>query len=93
MAITGREAHVELLAHGVNVPGRQEDLSTAARVEAVCAAVRSRDVDALIANIGGGNQKVIDTTVTGTLSLLHSLQLRADIANVTPADFLVEATP
>jgi short-subunit dehydrogenase len=72
-------------ALGASVETVQCDLATLSGVDALVATVRSRRVDALIANAGHGLgqafldqdfdevQHVIDTNVTGTIYLIHQI--------------------
>ena len=78
-------AAAELRACGGEVEALQVDLATHAGVETLCAAVRGRPVDALLANAGRGLGKgfldqdwkeishVIGTNVVGTLYLVYKL--------------------
>jgi len=70
---------------GARVEGLLVDLSDAAGVEALCAAVKGRPVEILAANAGHGLGKgfldqdfrearhVVDTNITGTLLLIHRI--------------------
>lgn len=79
------EAGRALSSTGVNVESVQVDLSTQIGVDELCAAVRGRPIDALLANAGRGLghafldqgfediRRVIDTNVTGTVYLIHEI--------------------
>jgi short-subunit dehydrogenase len=70
---------------GVNVEAIETDLATEEGVQELYAAARGRPVDVLIANAGHGlgkgfldedlaeAQHVVDTNVTGTISLIHKV--------------------
>ena len=78
-------AALELRGLGVEVDTVQADLSTTEGVDALLAATRGRDVEALLANAGRGlgkgfldedfdaARKVVDTNVTGTIYLVHKV--------------------
>jgi short-subunit dehydrogenase len=77
------EAASSLRVHGGTVDAVQADLATMEGVDTLCAAIKGRPVDAVLANAGRGLGKgfldqdfadirhVIDTNVTGTTYLLH----------------------
>lgn len=79
------EGAVELRQLGSSVVSVEADLATPSGVKAVLTATRGRPVDALLANAGHGLgrafldlsfdeiRRVIDTNVTGTLYLVHSI--------------------
>jgi short-subunit dehydrogenase len=79
------EAVAELASYGAKVDAAQADLSTEEGVDALCAALKGRPVDALLANAGHGlgngfldqdfaeARHVIDTNITGTLYLIHKV--------------------
>src|SRR5690348_2047912 len=79
------QAETDLKGLGAAVTSIEADLATQEGVEKLCAAIRGRPVDALIANAGHGLGKafldqafpdiahVIDTNITGTLALLHQV--------------------
>ncbi|UEM25337.1 SDR family NAD(P)-dependent oxidoreductase (plasmid) [Skermanella mucosa] len=79
------EAAQKLRQMGAAVDAVEADLATIEGVDRLCAAIRGRPVDALLANAGRGLGKgfldqdfgdirhVIDTNVTGTLYLLHKV--------------------
>ncbi|NUB27662.1 SDR family NAD(P)-dependent oxidoreductase [Azospirillum brasilense] len=79
------EAATELRALGVTVETVQADLATLDGVDTLCAAVKGRPVDALLANAGHGlghgfldqdfqeARHVIDTNITGTLYLIQTI--------------------
>ncbi|TWA57919.1 short-subunit dehydrogenase [Azospirillum baldaniorum] len=79
------EAAKELRALGVLVETVQADLATLDGVDKLCAAVKGRPVDALLANAGHGlghgfldqdfqeARHVIDTNITGTLYLIQKV--------------------
>jgi short-subunit dehydrogenase len=76
-------AESELRALGADVQSVAADLATKQGVDALCAAIKGRPVEALLANAGHGLGKgfleqdftevshVIDTNITGTLYLIH----------------------
>src|SRR5882724_12305119 len=75
----------DLTSQGARVEAIQAELATPEGVDALCAAVKGRPVDALLANAGHGlgngflDQSfdeithVIDTNITGTLALIHKV--------------------
>jgi len=75
----------DLTSQGARVEAIQAELATPEGVDALCAAVKGRPVDALLANAGHGlgngflDQSfdeithVIDTNITGTLYLIHKV--------------------
>ena len=79
------QAEQELQGLGAAVTSIQADLATQKGVGELCAAIKGRQVDALIANAGHGLGKafldqdlesithVIDTNITGTLALVHQV--------------------
>ncbi len=79
------EAARELRSLGVLVETVQADLATLDGVDKLCAAVKGRPVDALLANAGHGlghgfldqdfqeARHVIDTNITGTLYLIQTI--------------------
>lgn len=79
------EAAKELRALGILVETVQADLATLEGVDRLCAAVKGRPVDALLANAGHGlghgfldqdfkeARHVIDTNITGTLYLIQKV--------------------
>lgn len=79
------DAAAELRDLGGSVEPLEADLATLAGVDALCAAVRGRQVDALLANAGHGLGKgfldqnfdevrhVIDTNITGTIYLIQQI--------------------
>jgi short-subunit dehydrogenase len=79
------QAATRLRQTGVNVETVQADLATMDGVDRLYGAVRGRRVDALLANAGhglghafldqdfGDIRHVIDTNVTGTVSLIHKV--------------------
>ncbi|NUB06119.1 SDR family NAD(P)-dependent oxidoreductase [Azospirillum sp. Vi22] len=79
------EAAKELRSLGVMVETVQADLATLDGVDKLCAAVKGRPVDALLANAGHGlghgfldqdfqeARHVIDTNITGTLYLIQKV--------------------
>ncbi|MBP2231285.1 short-subunit dehydrogenase [Azospirillum agricola] len=79
------QAAQELRGLGAAVETVTADLATPEGVDKLCAAVKGRPVDALLANAGHGlghgfldqdfgeAQHVIDTNVTGTLRLIHAV--------------------
>jgi short-subunit dehydrogenase len=78
-------AERDLKGLGAAVTSIETDLATQKGVEELCAAIQGQQVDALIANAGHGLGKafldqalpdiahVIDTTITGTLALVHQV--------------------
>jgi short-subunit dehydrogenase len=80
-----QEAASSFRALGVDVVGVQADLSIIEGVDKLLTAIGSRKVDALLANAGRGLgrafldqdfaelRNVVDTNITGTLYLLHTL--------------------
>ncbi len=70
---------------GAAVDAVQADLSTTDGVDSLCAAIKGRPVEALLANAGRGlghgfldqdwteARKVVDTNVTGTICLIHKV--------------------
>jgi uncharacterized protein len=78
-------AAASLRANGANVETVQADLATSEGVDKLYAAIRGRQVDALLANAGRGLghafldqdlsevKRVIDTNVTGTVELIHKI--------------------
>ncbi len=80
-----QQAASELRAHGGDVQAVQADLATTEGVDQLVAAARGRPVGALLANAGHGLGKgfldqdwrdarhVVDTNVTGTLYLVHTV--------------------
>lgn len=79
------QAATELRALGAEVDTIQTDLATLEGVDELCAAIKGRPVDALLANAGHGLGKgfldqdfdearhVVDTNITGTIYLLHKV--------------------
>jgi short-subunit dehydrogenase len=79
------DATATLQAMGASVQAVRADLATVEGVEQLCAEVRGRPVEALLANAGHGLggafldqdweaiRHVIDTNVTGTLLLIHKV--------------------
>lgn len=80
-----QEAAQALRAVGVNVEAVQADLSTTEGVDRLLAALKGREVEALLANAGRGlghgfldqdfeqARKVVDTNITGTIYLVHKV--------------------
>ena len=78
-------AKTELAAFDVSVEALQADLGTESGVDALVSAIGSRDVALLLANAGRGlgdgfldqdfheAKNVVDTNVTGTISLIHQV--------------------
>jgi short-subunit dehydrogenase len=79
------EAAAAFRKHGVEAEAVQADLATLAGVDKLCAAIRGRPIDVLMANAGRGLgrafldqdfgevRRVIDTNVTGTLYLIQKV--------------------
>ncbi|MDQ3058914.1 MAG: SDR family NAD(P)-dependent oxidoreductase [Pseudomonadota bacterium] len=79
------EAAGDLRAMGAQVETVQTELASRQGVDQLCAALKGREVEALLANAGHGLGKsflaqdfadiehVIDTNITGTLYLIHTL--------------------
>ncbi len=79
------QAAAEFRKHGVTVEAVQADLATIEGCDKLCAALRGRSVDALLANAGRGLGRafldqdwndirhVIDTNVTGTVYLIQKI--------------------
>ncbi len=79
------QAAEDFRAFGAQVETLQTDLGGRAGVDQLCAALKGRSVEALLANAGqgmgksfleqdfAGVQHVIDTNITGTIYLLHKL--------------------
>lgn len=85
------KARADLLAFDVSVDALQADLGTKRGVDALVSAIGDRDVAILMANAGRGlgdgfldqnfeeAKNIVDTNVTGTISLIHFVgrQMRA----------------
>jgi short-subunit dehydrogenase len=79
------EAAAAFRKHGVEAEAVQADLATLAGVDKLCAAIRGRPIDVLMANAGRGLgrafldqdfgevRRVIDTNLTGTLYLIQKV--------------------
>ncbi|MDB5559928.1 MAG: oxidoreductase, partial [Enterovirga sp.] len=79
------EAAAAFRKHGVEAEAVQADLATLAGVDKLCAAIRGRPIDVLMANAGRGLgrafldqdfgevRRVIDTNITGTICLIQKV--------------------
>jgi uncharacterized protein len=79
------KAAASLRGSGTEVEALRADLATTEGVDRLCAAVKGRQVDALLANAGRGlghgfldqdfekARRVVDTNITGTIYLIHQV--------------------